>query len=252
MRFARFGRLIAVIAIGLAVSACASSDDAPVAATPGDPYEQTNRAIHGFNVALDRNVLRPVAQGYDIVAVGPVKLIISNGLNHLELPIDFANHLLQGEMTPAARTLGRFVVNTVYGAAGLLDPATEFGLPREQNDFGITLGKYGVEPGPYLVLPFLGPSTARDLGGSVVDRAFSPTTYFGFSDVEAVSGAPLPINVLDPVDARSQNFDLVDELLYESADSYVTLRSVYLQRRAAQIGGEDETLPDIFDEETTQ
>ncbi|MEM6972548.1 MAG: VacJ family lipoprotein [Pseudomonadota bacterium] len=244
--------MVAILAVGLVVSACASSDDAPVAATPGDPYEGTNRAIHDFNVSLDRNVLRPVAQGYDVVAVGPIKLIVSNGLNHLELPVDFANYLLQGEARSAGRTLGRFVLNTVVGAGGLLDPATEFGLPREQTDFGVTLGKYGVEPGAYLVLPFLGPSTVRDLGGSVVDRAFTPTTYVGLTDVGVIEAAPIPLAVLDPVDARSTNFELVDELLYESADSYVTLRSVYLQRRAAQVGGDDAAVPDIFDDETAQ
>ncbi|MEM6489805.1 MAG: VacJ family lipoprotein [Pseudomonadota bacterium] len=214
-----------------------------------DPYEATNRRFHDFNVALDSNVLRPVAQGYDVVAAGPIKLMIGNGLNHLELPVDFANYVLQGESRLALRVLGRFTLNTVVGAGGLLDPATEFGLPREETDFGVTLGKYGVAGGPYLVLPLLGPTNPRDLGGSVVDMAFSPTTYTGFSSSDALNLLSAPLPVVDVVDSRAQNADLIDELLYESTDSYVTLRSVYLQRREAQILGEDASVPDIFDEE---
>ncbi|MEM7498498.1 MAG: VacJ family lipoprotein [Pseudomonadota bacterium] len=233
----------------LGLAACASVDENASFAQQ-DPYENTNRAIHDFNVTLDENVLRPIAKGYDVVAVGPTKLLIGNGLSHLELPIDFVNYLLQGEARAAGRTLARFTLNTTLGAGGLLDPATEFGIPREETDFGVTLGKWGVGSGPYLVLPLLGPSNPRDLGGFVVDRAFSPTTYTSFGGPDALGHAALGTRVIEPIHERNANADLIDEVLYESPDSYVTLRSIYLQRRQAQISGGG-SAPDIFDEETT-
>ncbi|MEO1316994.1 MAG: VacJ family lipoprotein [Pseudomonadota bacterium] len=239
--------LTALVLLGL--GACASIDENASFAEQ-DPYEETNRAIHDFNVTLDENVLRPVAKGYDVVAVGPTKLIIGNGLSHLELPVDFMNYLLQGEASAAGRTFARFTLNTVLGAGGLLDPATEFGIPREETDFGVTLGKWGVGSGPYLVLPLVGPSNPRDITGFVVDRAFSPGTYTVLGGPDALGRATLGFTIIDPVHERDANADLIDELLYESPDSYVTLRSVYLQRRRAQISGGG-AAPDIFDDETT-
>ncbi|MEL6479862.1 MAG: VacJ family lipoprotein [Pseudomonadota bacterium] len=239
--------LAALLLLGL--GACASVDETASFAEQ-DPYESTNRAIHDFNVTLDENVLRPVAKGYDVVAVGPTKLMIGNGLSHLELPVDFMNYLLQGEGRAAGRTLGRFVLNTTLGAGGLLDPATEMGIPREETDFGVTLGKWGVGSGPYLVLPLLGPSNPRDLGGFVVDRAFSPGTYTFLGGPDALGHATLAAAIVEPIHERNANADLIDELLYESPDSYVTLRSIYLQRRQAQISGGG-SAPDIFDDETT-
>ncbi|MEL6773939.1 MAG: VacJ family lipoprotein [Pseudomonadota bacterium] len=242
-------RLVAVCMIS-GLAACASAPEGEGFAAQ-DPYEGTNRNIHAFNVALDKNVLRPAAKAYDVVAYGPIQLVLGNGLNHLDLPVDFVNYLLQGEMRMAGRVLGRFTVNTVMGAGGLLDPATELGLPREETDFGITLGKYGVGGGPFLMLPLLGPSNPRDLAGFVVDTAFRPTTYLTFANSAQISNVVGPsLTAVDRVDTRNANADLIDEILYEAPDSYVTLRSFYLQRREAQItGGTDEALPDIFDEE---
>lgn len=240
--------LLVFASLGLA--GCAATD--PDGGFAGmDPYENTNRAIHKFNVKADRNVLRPVAQGYDAVTPAVFKHMLGNGLSYLELPVDFANYLLQGEIDPALRTLGRFTLNTVLGIA-VLDPATEFGLPREETDFGVTLGKWGVESGPYLVLPLLGPSSTRDLGGSVVDLAFSPTSYTGFANSNALDIFSIPLNAVGIVDARNRNADLIDEILYESPDSYISLRSIYLQRRQSLVAGDEadpDALPDIFDEE---
>ncbi|MEM1385403.1 MAG: VacJ family lipoprotein [Pseudomonadota bacterium] len=242
---------VAVLICALGLSACASTD--PSAGFEGlDPYENTNRKIHNFNVTLDRNFLRPVGQGYDFVTPTLFQHVIGNGLNHIDLTNDFANYLFQGELKAASRSLGRFTLNTVLGLGGLLDPATEFGLPKEDTDFGVTLGKWGVDSGAFLMLPFLGPSSPRDLGGFIVDRAFDPGTYLG-----TVTGGDLygPITfVVGTVDQRARNADLIDDVLYNSADSYVTLRSIYFQRRNAQItgGADTDALPDIFDDEDTQ
>ncbi len=143
-------------------------------------------------------------------------------------------------------------MNTVGGAGGFLDPATEAGLPRQNTDFGLTLGKHGVAEGNYIVLPLFGPSTTRDTVGLVVDRALHPLTYLGYIFPGAPAGTGIAVAVTERVDTRHQSFDLIDDLLYESADSYVSLRSVYLQRRRAQVAGEDagtDAMPDIFGDE---
>jgi phospholipid-binding lipoprotein MlaA len=144
-------------------------------------------------------------------------------------------------------------MNTTLGGLGFLDPATEFGLPKEETDFGITLGRWGVSEGPYLVLPLLGPSLARELPSFVVDRAFSPLTYVGpFTALDGLSPSFTAVGFLD---TRSDNADLVDQLLYETEDPYVTLRAAYIQRRRAMLAGEEgavDNLPDIFDEEAEE
>lgn len=229
---------------GLLVAGCAATPPGSDFAA-ADPYESVNRVFHKGNVTLDRYVLRPVSQGYGFVTPTLFKVLVGNGFNHIDLIGDTVNHGFQGDGSAALRGVGRFTINTVLGAGGLLDPATEFGLPKEDTDFGITLGTWGVGEGGYLVLPFLGPATVRDLAGSAVDRALDPLSYVG--PLTALDGLSPALSVVEIVDARDRNADLVDEVLYESADSYVTLRSVYLQRRRSQIAGDTASLPDIFD-----
>lgn len=228
------------------LGACASVE---TARNPDDPYEGFNRRIHSFNVALDKNVLRPVAKGYDFVTPALIQHLVGNFLSHLQLPADFANHVLQGETDASLDTFGRFAINTVLGGGGLLDPATDFNLPRQPNDFGVTLGKAGVGGGPFLMLPFIGPTTPRDIGGRVVDTAFQPTTYVGlFTPADGVGPG---INVGGAIDGRNRNAAFIDEALYNSPDSYVTIRSVFLQRRRAQISGDtgEDDLPIILEDE---
>lgn len=236
------------------LSGCAAQTTTGNGLVP-DPYEGFNRTMLDVNIGLDRYVLKPVSTGYDAAVPETLQFIIRNEIDYLSTPIDFANYLLQGEMRQAGMALARFTMNTVLGGVGFLDPATEFGLPKRETDFGITLGKWGVAEGPYLVLPLLGPNMGRDLPSYVVDRAFSPLTYLGYwgplSDVDGLSPG---VRLLDIVDKRATNADLVDQLLYETADPYVTLRSAYVQRRRAQVARDDEegvigNLPDIFDDE---
>jgi phospholipid-binding lipoprotein MlaA len=215
-----------------------------------DPYESFNRKMLNVNKSLDRYALRPVSQAYDAAVPTTIRFVIGNGFDYLETPVHFANYLLQGDVENSLETLGRFALNTVLGGVGMLDPATEFGLPRQETDFGITLARWGVAEGPYFVLPLFGPATARDLPSFVVDRAFYPPTYVGpFTDV----GFFNPVaNGIELVDTRARNADLIDELLYETEDTYVTLRAAYIQRRRAMAAGEEgeiDNLPDIFDDE---
>ena len=240
----------AVLVAGLGTMSACAGDPPSGDFAAADPYEQTNRFFLKGNIRLDRNILRPAAQGYDLITPTLIKHLIGNGLGHLELTKDFANYLLQGDVDRSLETFGRFTVNTIAGAGGLLDPATEVGLPRQATDFGITLGKYGVAEGGYLVLPLLGPTTVRDAAGFVVDRAFSPTTYLG--QVTSADAIGTVITGVGFVHQRDKRFDLIDEALYNSRDSYVTIRSGFLQRRRAQVAGEEgaeELLPDIFDDE---
>lgn len=236
----------ALTAAVLSLSACASTQ---TASDPDDPYESWNRKAHGFNVALDRNVMRPAAQGYDIVTPGLFQLLIGNFIDYLKTPGDFVNDVLQGEVDQALNAFGRITINTVVGI-GVLDPATDFGLPRKPNDFGITLAKAGVDSGPFLMLPLLGPSNPRDLAGSFVDMAFSPPTYVGvFTDISAFGPG---LRVVELLDTRAKNAAFIDEALYNSPDSYTTLKTVFQQRRRAAIGGDAATegeLPIIFDDE---
>ena len=240
------------LAAALGLSACAGAG--PEASfAERDPYEDVNRDIHEFNLVLDRNVLRPVSQGYETVTPTLFQHLLRNAFNHLDTVNDFANYTLQGEAEPALTALGRFTLNTVLGAAGLLDPATEFGLPKEDTDFGVTLGKHGVGEGAFLMLPFFGPSTTRDLAGQAGDFALSPETYINPAFNSDVLNFVSPgYNLVGILDERARNADLIDDVLYNSDDSYITLRTIYLQRRDAKIFGKEaatEALPDIFDEE---
>lgn len=244
MRLMRAVRGLAAAALLAALGACATADPDDLSAT--DKVSGFNRAMLDVNIAMDKAVLRPAAQGYDFVTPTLFKHLIGNGFEYLELPGNFINFVLQGEVEPALETLGRFTINTVVGI-GVLDPATDFGLPKHETDFGITLGRHGVQEGTYLVLPVFGPSNARDAAGTVVDMAFSPLTYLGVP-----SEARLGARALDIVDTRDRNKQIIDDLLYESANPYVSLRSVYLQRRRALVAGEEagaDALPDIFEPE---
>ncbi|MEM1384870.1 MAG: VacJ family lipoprotein [Pseudomonadota bacterium] len=195
-----------------------------------DPNEGMNRAIHGINKQIDRGVLRPVAIAYDAATPTLFRHVFSNVLSHVQLPWQMLNHAFQGEGKRAASALGRFTMNTVLGAGGFLDPATEFGMPNRPTDFGITLGRWGVGEGFYQEVPLLGPSTLRDTLGRLVE---------------------FPFRTLAVLEARARHFELIDDTLYGSDDSYITARALYMQRRRFAVSGETErveALNDIFAE----
>lgn len=232
------------------LAGCATAEGPREGLAASDPYEPFNRTMLQVNKGLDRYALRPASQAYDFAVPETLQFVVRNEIDYLSTPVDFFNYVLQGEMRRAGVSLARFTMNTVMGGLGFLDPATDFGLAKEETDFGITLGKWGVPEGPYLVLPLLGPSLARDLPSFVVDRAFSPLTYVGpFTSADGVSPG---FTVAGLLDRRSRDADLIDQLLYETEDSYVTLRAAYIQRRRAQLAGREgaiENLPDIFEDE---
>src|SRR5689334_19303494 len=146
----------AALLAALSLSACATTQAVDLNA---DPYEDFNRQMFAFNDGLDKAVLEPVAKGYRAVTNEPVREGVSNFVSNLGEPVTFANEVLQGKLPQAAGTVGRFLLNTTIGVAGIFNPAQSFGIERTNEDFGQTLGVWGVASGPYLVLPFLGSTT---------------------------------------------------------------------------------------------
>ena len=195
----------------------------------GDPLERMNRSTHKFNDAVDRGVLRPVARGYVKYVPEPVRNGIDNVLEHLAFPTTIVNDLLQLKVKDSLIDLGRFVVNTTLGIGGIFDPASSIGIPRNDEDFGQTLGRWGVPPGPYLVLPLLGPSTMRDAPAIVADGYTDIRTQASLNDTEQWS-----LGVLSIVHRRSEllPFDPSFDAAY---DRYAFIRNAWLQRREYQV-----------------
>lgn len=222
---------------------------APRAQTVGDPLETLNRGIFEFNRIVDGLVLKPASELYDIGVPDPAKRGVSNFLDNLRAPVVFLNLLLQGEREQAGIAIGRFMINTMMGGFGLFDVATGVGIePRQDADFGQTLGRWGVGGGAYLVLPIFGPSTLRDAGGIFVDGfLFDPSMYVTEQSVQ------LARRGVSAVDARYRYGPLLDDLEAGSLDFYVAARSAYLQNRAARIRKDsdapDEAYESIFDDD---
>ena len=201
---------------------------------PGDPLEGLNRHLFaGFQFA-DRTFIRPVAMGYRHVVPKPVRSGLRNFFSNLGEPIVFLNDLLQLKPGRAFKTFERFVINSTLGVGGLIDVAKSrnIGLPHHDNGFGNTLGYYGVGPGPYLFLPIIGPTTLRDLIGGQGDDFVLPIAIGNpFDRLEY----QIPRGVLSGIDDRAESDADFKALLDSAVDPYATLRSVYLQNRAAEI-----------------
>ncbi len=217
-----------VLALGLMLSGCASNS--PNA--PYDPYESFNRKVFKMNLALDRNVARPLAQGYVAVVPKPAREGVHNFLGNLDQPVIFINKVLQGEPDDAGDTLARFFVDSTAGIGGLINVASLMGIPDHSTDFGITLGRWGINQGPFLMLPLIGPTTPRDLTGMLVDIGLNPSTYIQYrSSLYYGLGA----GFLGILDARAQRLGQVESLEQTSLDFYATTRNLYLQYRAAKV-----------------
>ena len=203
----------------------AETTGAPGREAISDPLEGLNRVIFTLNDGLDIFVLRPVAALYGFVMPAMVKRGVSNFFDNLNSPVVLANDVLQLEFADAATTTGRFVVNSTVGVLGLFDVAENFGLPDHPADFGQTLYAYGVGPGPYLVLPLLGPSTTRHGVGKVVDTFLDPLTYVLEPGPSFARGAA------EAVVGREQLLAPLEDLRATSIDYYAALRSAYYQDR---------------------
>jgi phospholipid-binding lipoprotein MlaA len=217
-------------AVLLLLLLCACASQAPTRSDPRDPWERMNRATYTFNDKFDKAIARPVARGYHSGVPHFVQTGIRNAFDNVDTTIDMLNDLLQGQLTPFMHDTSRLLVNTVIGVGGLFDPATAMGLEKSDRDLGQTLGKWGVNAGPYLVLPFLGPSDVRDTFGRLGDvfstpRAYIKNPYWNYGSW-----------LLEKVDTRSRLLD-VDRLLDSAYDPYAFLRNAYLQNRQFKVRG---------------
>jgi phospholipid-binding lipoprotein MlaA len=206
-----------------------------------DPWESLNRKTFAFNEFIDRYFLKPVAKGYQAVTPEPVDTSVTNFFSNLREVPSFVNHVVQARPKDAAADAGRFVVNSTVGVLGLFDVASKLGIEQKQADFGLTLGRWGVGSGPYLMLPFLGPSNLRDAAGQAVDVFDYPVFYLQ-------SQAELPMRALEIVDGRA---DLLETEELITGDRYVFIRNLYVQRREFLLGGgvAEPNFDDEFDDE---
>lgn len=249
-------RACVLFAFVLAMSACAQQGES-VSRSGGvfDPYEQSNRKTHEFNKGLDRAIVRPASTGYTTIVPDEIEQSIGNFAENLSMPSVTVNALLQGDLRTAGVATSRFLINSVLGIGGLFDVSSDFGIEEADTDFGETLHVWGASEGAYIELPVLGPSTARDTVGTVVDIFTNPLTYVLPSPEEYYGTAA---SVASRLGDRGRFTDTVDAILYESADSYAQLRLIYLQSRRFELSGddsdafvdpyEDEIFPDPYED----
>jgi phospholipid-binding lipoprotein MlaA len=244
--------LAAALALGLlggALSGCATRPpaDDPEALeefrATNDPIEPWNRAMYDVHQAIDTAVLRPVAVGYRAVLPAPVRTGVSNVLSNLRSPVVLMNDALQGETQRFGTTLGRFLLNSTLGLGGILDVAKDFGLPPHTEDFGQTFAVAGVEEGPYLFVPILGPSNPRDLLGFGAGIAADPFTWLTFGNRDLVDTLNYVRAGATVVSTRESLLDTLDDVQRTSLDPYATLRSAYRQMRAREIANTPSAQP---------
>ncbi|MBM4180814.1 MAG: VacJ family lipoprotein [Betaproteobacteria bacterium] len=208
----------------LVLTGCATNGD------PRDPLEAINRPIHSFNEGFDRYVMKPVAQGYAWALPDFAQSGVRNFFSNLNDATVLANNILQLKPEPSARGFLRLAFNSTFGMFGLLDVASEMGLKKNNEDFGQTLGYWGVSAGPYLVLPFRGPSNVRDTAGLVADIAYTDLVY-NHSNLSTRD----PALVLRVVSRRADLLDAKRALDVAALDGYEFTRDLYLERRRSLV-----------------
>lgn len=245
----------AVNAQGIAAEAAAEEGvaqteiDSAVSGTAGsdlaDPWEGFNRKMFSAHLFLDRNFLVPAAKGYRATTPKVGRRGIRRFLANLKAPGIFVNDILQGEFGRAGETLSRFVVNSTIGAGGFADPAAQLGVPAHSEDFGQTLAVWGIDSGPYLFLPLLGPTTGRDGFGKVVQLGLDPMFYVRTPPADYARYARAGVGGMS---AREQFLDPLAEIEAKSLDYYASFRSFYAQARKREIANgqvDYSDLPDI-------
>jgi phospholipid-binding lipoprotein MlaA len=254
MHLRRIFAALLALAFVAALAACADvpkdpAERAEFEAT-NDPMEPMNRVVFDVNDFLDRLLFRPIAELYRVTIPPGIRDRLAHVLSDFKEPVVFANNLMQGEFTNAGITLGRLVLNSTIGVAGIWDVSTDWGLPQQKGDFGQTLYVWGVDSGPYLVLPLFGPSNIRDAVGLGADSLMQPWQYV--VDGAEGPGAENRLNgfywLADGTVQREQNIEALDALREGSLDFYAQMRSVYRQYRDKQLGRQStEGMPN-FDE----
>ena len=227
---------ICVAALVIAVSACSSHQT--VATDPErDPWEAYNRKIHGFNMGLDRYLMRPVAKGYDTIMPDAPQRGVRNFFRNLGEPVTFLNQLLQGKVGESINTMARFMMNSTVGLAGFFDISTKAGIPYINEYFGQNMAVWGWKDSRYLVMPFFGPYTLRDFAGRSFYGYFHPVSYM------VREHNAYYLIAIDLITLRAQLLPF-DEQLQGAADPYILVRDVYLQNREFNIYDGDPPAPD--------
>lgn len=220
----------------MGLAACTTPGAVDLSQAQADPWERDNRRIFAFNQGLDRWVVRPVTGVYRAAVPKPGRTAIANAYGNYGEPANFVNAVLQGKFAQAFRTVDRFILNTALGVGGVADVATDLGRPREAEDFGQTLARWGVQSGPYLVLPLFGPSTLRDGLMTPVDFFVDPADFARNAwlspgwDIRIGMAAGRIVNFRNGLTETG-----ADQLLAGSLDAYALTRSAYLQRRRLQL-----------------
>ncbi|MEO0990585.1 MAG: VacJ family lipoprotein [Pseudomonadota bacterium] len=232
-------------AVVLAIAAVAGCTDPATRGGTYDPYEGGNRGTHAGNIRFDQNIARPLSQGYGNGVAPEVRLVVNNFRSNFEEPSHALNALLQGRIDNAVTSTGRFLINSTVGLLGLFDPASDLGIDQKSTDFGETMFVWGVNEGAYVELPVFGPHTTRHAVGRVVDVALNPLNIFAPSPTGELSATSY---VASSLDFRYELTNTIDGILYDSEDSYLTARNLYLQQRRAQLSGgpSDAELTDPF------
>lgn len=228
-------RLAACSAL-LLLAGCATTASTDLARAEADPWEKANRRTYAFNKGLDRWVVKPVTIGYRFVTPKPARTAIANAYGNYGEPANFTNSVLQGKFAQAFRTLDRFILNTTLGVGGIADVATDLGRPREAQDFGQTLARWGVKSGPYLVLPLFGPSTLRDGIMTPFDLFVDPADFTRNALLHPGWDVRLGMTGGRIINFRNQLIETgADKLLADSLDDYALARSAFIQRRRLQL-----------------
>ena len=229
-------RFCCLALVMLLVTACAAQP-ANLADPVYDPWQPFNRKMHKFNMKFDKAISKPIAKGYDKIIPEAPKRGVRNFFRNLWFPVTFLNLILQGKFEESLVATTRFFMNSTLGLLGILDVATKAGVPYYDEDFGQTLAVWGWKQSRYLVVPFLGPFTVRDLGGRGVVGYFSPTAYFAR---RYHNYAPL---IVDLISLRADLLPF-DREIEASNDPYILIRDAYLQNREYQIYDGDPPSPD--------
>ncbi|HEU0161968.1 MAG TPA: VacJ family lipoprotein [Rhizomicrobium sp.] len=239
-------RALVLMVCALAVSACAYGPPTHEALAARDPYEQMNRDTLKFNAKIDKYFVIPTVGLYFVLVPETGRKGVHNFLGNLSLPIIFVNDMLQGEVTRGAQSVGRFVINSSLGLGGFLDPATKMGIPGHGEDMGQTFAVWGAKEGPYLVLPFFGPSNPRDAAGLALDWTIDPTNFIHMKQHVWWAAGRGYFTLLD---LRSQTWETVQGIQRNSVDYYASLRNFYRQYRNEQIrnGRAGEKPPELPD-----
>lgn len=237
--------LLCAPALGAIVAGCTTPGAVDLSRAEADPWERSNRRVYAFNKGLDRWVVKPVARVYRTAVPKPGRTAIANVYGNYAEPANFVNAVLQGKFAQAFRTVDRFVLNATLGVGGITDVATDLGRPREPEDFGQTLARWGVKSGPYMVLPLFGPSTLRDGLMTPVDFVVDPADFTRNAWLRPGWDVRIGVAVGRIVNFRNGLIEAgADQLLAGSLDEYALTRSAYLQRRRLQLSDGQQTPDD--------